>query len=581
VLNALTEFEAHELSEPTCNSVEHTSDFDSPSLEEAIRSPNANCWWEAIFSELSALDQKGVYEDIDRLPPGRKAVKHKWVLKVKRDKDGRIQKYKARLVAKGYSQIPGQDFTFTFAPTARWDSIRIILTLAAINDWDLRHVDIKTAFLNGQLDEEIYMEKPSMLGKGFWRLRKGLYGLKQSGRQWYKCVNQMYQEIGFARCESDWGVYRRFRELPATANHTETPIPSHYPLTTPNHTQFLQTLLTMSVDDMLYTSSTSLEADHVRDQIGSRFEITDMGEAEWILGCRITRWRSRKTLKLDQELYTTSLLRKFGFLNLKPASTPMDPKARLCKEMLPKTAEEKERCENYPYRELVGSLIYLAVCTRADIAYAVRELGRFMSGWGEAHWTAAKRVCRYLNGSRTHGVILGKKDEEYPLIRGFCDSDWASNEGRKSISGYLIQVYGNIVCWSSKQQVVVALSSCEAEYLATTHAAKQIMWMRNFMRELGFKEDKATSLYCDNQGTICCMRDPQSHVKMKHIDLRYHFIRWCVNNDIIDIFYIPGVDNIADLFTKALPLPAHSKWVRLLELDSVQGGVLEEHVPNP
>jgi hypothetical protein len=224
---------------------------DEPSFEEAINSPQAKEWWEAIFEELNSLEHKAVYEEVDRLPPGRKAVKHKWVLLIKRDKEGRISKYKARLVAKGFSQIPGQDFTFTFAPTARWDSIRIILTIAAVKDWELRHIDVKTAFLNGELEEEIYMEKPSMLGKGYWRLRKGLYGLKQAGRQWYKCVNAMYEEIGFKRCETDWGIYIRS----TTSSHS---------------------LLSMSVDDMLYASDTKIEADTVKNQVAANFEITNL-----------------------------------------------------------------------------------------------------------------------------------------------------------------------------------------------------------------------------------------------------------------------------------------------------------------
>jgi hypothetical protein len=214
--------------------------------------------------------------------------------------------------------------------------------------------------------------------------------------------------------------------------------------------------------------------------------------------------------------------------------------------------------------------MYLATCTRPDISYAVRELARFMSNYGRTHFDAAKRVCRYLNGSRSLGLIFGRRDEAYPLIRGFCDSDWGMGEDRKSISGYAIEVFACVVAWSSKQQTVIALSSCEAEYLSATHAAKQIIWTRALLEELGEIIKDPTILFCDNQGTICCSRDPANHSKMKHIDLRYHFIRWCVNNLIIEMIYIAGTDNFADLFTKPLAGPTHNKWLVLMNIRETQ-----------
>jgi hypothetical protein len=185
---------------------------DPATIQEAKLSVYWTEWLAALYEELEGLKAKGVYEEVDELPPGRKAVGNKWVLHIKRDKDFKITRFKARLVAKGFTQIPGQDFTFTFAPTARWESIRTLLTLTALYDWELRQVDVKTAFLNGPLDEEIYMHKPDILGKGYWRLRKGLYGLKQSGRQWYLDLHSKLQSIGFRHIEPDWSVH--IRRLP-------------------------------------------------------------------------------------------------------------------------------------------------------------------------------------------------------------------------------------------------------------------------------------------------------------------------------------------------------------------------------
>lgn len=261
---------------------------DPATLQEAKSSMYWTYWLAAIYEELESLKAKGVYEDIKTLPPGRKAVGSKWVLRIKRDRDGLISRFKARLVAKGFTQIPGQDFNYTFAPVARWVSIRTVLGIIAENDMELRQIDVKTAFLNGPLDEEIYMHKPTIVGSGYWRLRKGLYGLRQAGRQWYLELNKKLESIGFKRTESDWSVYIR-RSGDAL------------------------TILTASVDDMLLGSAGKAESDLVVAQLRSLYEITDNGEPTLHLGCNIQRDRERRTIKLDQRAYTVSILREFGY----------------------------------------------------------------------------------------------------------------------------------------------------------------------------------------------------------------------------------------------------------------------------
>jgi hypothetical protein len=217
--------------------------------------------------------------------------------------------------------------------------------------------------------------------------------------------------------------------------------------------------------------------------------------------------------------------------------------------------------------------MYAVVCTRIDIAWTVRELARFMADPGEEHWKAVNHVLRYLAGTPDYGIVFGGQ-QAVSEFRIFSDSDWGMGDDRKSISGFVVDLNGPI-SWSSKQQAVVALSSCEAEYLASTHAAKQTLWTRNLLEELGFPQLSPSILFCDNQGTIACAHDPTQHSKMKHINIREHFIRCCVNDRIIDIHHIPGIDNIADLLTKPLDKVIHSKWVKMLRLDADQGGVLD------
>jgi hypothetical protein len=275
---------------------------------------------------------------------------------------------------------------------------------------------------------------------------------------------------------------------------------------------------------------------------------------------------------LDQEQFVISILRQFGMERCNPVGSPL-PKFRLTHEMSPKTQSEKDAVSSLPYCAIVGKCMYLATCTRPDIAYAVRELARFMSNYGQRHFEAAKHLLRYLQGTRTRGIIYGNSTHVTPIFRSFANSDWAMSEDRKSISGYLIDCGGGPISWSSKQQGVIALSSCEAEYISCTHCARQIIWLRSLFRELGFNQDNPSILYCDNQGTVACTHDPHSHSRMKHIDLRAHFIRDCVNRRIIDVHHIPGVENPADLLTKPLDKLPHQKWLSIIRLDIDQNSI--------
>ncbi len=523
------------LDNATSNKVNDDDERDPPTVRHARRSKYWNEWLAAMHEELEALKVKEVYEEVDKLPPGRKAVQCKWVLHIKRDKDGRISRFKGRLVAKGFTQVFGQDFTFTFAPVARWDSIRSILCIAAMNNFELRHVDVKSAYLNAPLEEEIYLVAPEGCTSKYWRLKKGLYGLRQAGRQWYIHLHEAYSSLGFTRCESDWSVYIR-------------------------KTASALTISASSVDDLLIASSSKSESDLTASQIQEKFAITDGGDTEWLLGCRIRRWRERRLLMIDQEQYTTQILSDFKMENCNAVKMPC-PLFRLTTNMCSKTDDERLTAAQLPYCAIVGKCMYLSNCTRPDISFAVRELAKFMSNYGPKHYEAAKHLLRYLQGTRGRGIIYGNAPNPYPIFKAFADSDWAMSEGRKSVSGYIVELANGPLTWSSKQQVVIALSSCEAEYLACSHCARQILWLRSLFDELGFPQRHATSLFCDNQGTVACTHDPQAHSHMKHIDIPAHFIRDCVNHRLIDVIHIPGIENPADLLTKPLHRTIHQKWL--------------------
>jgi len=285
---------------------------------------------------------------------------------------------------------------------------------------------------------------------------------------------------------------------------------------------------------------------------------------------------TKKTCFIQMAVYTESILRDFGYANCNSVSTPMDPGARLS----PATAENSLKVKDYPYTSIVGKCMYLATCTRPDIAYTVRELARFMANYGPPHVAAAKHLLRYLRGTTSHGVTLGGSETRQPLFKALTDSDWGMGDSRKSVSGFLIMMGTSPLSWSSKQQAVVALSSCEAEYLATTHCTRDVLWFRNLFAELGFQQTQPTSLFCDNQGTVACTHDPHAHSKMKHIAIREHFIRDCIIKRLIDVIHVSNKENIADLLTKPLHRTLHVRWIKMLRLDASQGGVLERDPPS-
>jgi hypothetical protein len=457
---------------------------DPNSVKEARNSKYWNEWLAAMQEELASLKAKGMYQPVHTLPASRRAVQHKWVLHIKHDKSNTISCFKARLVAKGFTQIPGQDFNYTFAPVACWDSIRTVLSLATIHDYELRQLDVKTAYLNGPLDEEIYMHAPPGSDTPYWRLQKGLYGLRQAGQQWYLTLHETYSDLNYTRCESDWSVY--------TCNVGET-----------------VTISATSIDDILLATNSKEVSNVAMSELNSKFTVTDAGDAEWLLGCRITHWRDKHVLKLDQEQFMIRILREFGMEFCNSTVTPC-PKWRLTSDMCPSSDTERQNMSCLPYCAVVGKCMYLSTCMQPDISYAVRELARFMSNYGEKHFEAAKHLLHYLQGTRSRGLVYGNTPTTFPIFCMFADSDWAMSEGCRSVSRFIIECRGAPVAWSSKQHAIVALSSCEAEYLSCTHCARHVIWFCSLFQELGFSQKQPTVLYCDNKGTVACTHDPHS-----------------------------------------------------------------------
>ncbi|KAJ3529254.1 hypothetical protein NM688_g7878 [Phlebia brevispora] len=433
--------------------------FDEPrTLQEVRNREDWPKWKEAMDKEMEQFKKTGTYEETD-LPEGRKAVGCRWVFLIKRDSEGHILKYKAQLVAQGFSQIPGQDFFDTYAPVMRLESLRTLLALAAVRDWPVHQMDVVGAYLNADLEEEIYMRQVP----GFedntervLRLRKGLYGLKQSGRAWNKRVHELLAEkLGFVRINADFCAYIR-----VTADG-------------------LPQIILIHVDDMALIAANDELMAQLKGDLRPHLTLSDLGEIKTFVGLQILRDRKARRVTIHQQRYIHTVLERFHMLDSNPVSTPLDPNVPLTPTPVDASSLE------VPYSVAIGSLMYAAVATRPDIAFAVQSLSQFSSRPSQQHWTAVKHVLRYLKGTEGLGITYGLTADA-PLI-GYSDADWGQAlTDRRSVSGFAFLFAGDAITWSSKKQPTVALSTMEAEYLALSHASREAIWLRSLFHGLGF-----------------------------------------------------------------------------------------------
>jgi hypothetical protein len=454
----------------------------------------------------------------------------------------------------GNRQVPGCDYDRTSAPTARTEAFRLLLSYAATHDWETQQFDVKTAYLNGVLGPKDvqYMEQP----KGFeepgketyvWMLKKGLYGMKQAGRIWNKTMNRDMVSWGFKRVPCEWCDYWRRTEAGTI-------------------------MVGVHVDDFVAVGSSKGTIDKFRDDLKGSFEISE-GPLDLCLGIKLDRDRDSKTIALSQPVLIQHVITSFGQAEAYPAPTPMaDGALAFLKRPDPKEVlsnDETTRLSSLPYRSLIGSLMYIAIGSRPDISFAVSKLSQFLDCYRSHHWEAALRVVRYLKLTRNLRLVLGGPSF---LLTGFSDSSWAEEENRKSHMGYCFTVGSGVISWSSKRQATVAGSSTEAEYIAASEASREALWLRSLLHELnltpssptsvhsgGSFDEGATPIFCNNTGAITLAFDQAFHTRVKHIDVRYHFIREQVEALKVTMKRVSSAENVADIFTKPLARPSFEK----------------------
>lgn len=391
------------------------SNQDPRSVEEALTCSQREKWKAAMDKEYDALIQNQVW-DLTGLPEAKKAIKSKCVFKTKTDDTGKVVDYKARLVAKGCSQKYGTDFNETFSPVTRYSKIRTLLCLGLQLGMDIDHLDVTTAFLNGELKEEVYLEQPEgyILGKNkVCKLKRAIYGLKQASRVWYEKIHSILLNLDFNPLICTPCVYSK------TKGDTKL-------------------IVCVYVDDILLLSNNCVDKLKLKKQLASKLSIKDLGDVKMILGIRVIRDKDK--LYLDQKNYIEQVLCKFNMYDCKPVTTPN----AVGTQLNPAVATDDR-----PYRELVGCLNYLSSCTRPDITHTISYLSKFNNSHCEEHWFAAKRVLSYLKGTMDYCLTYIKSNLE---ITGYVDADFASDTlDRRSYSGYAFLLGNGAVAWESKK----------------------------------------------------------------------------------------------------------------------------------
>lgn len=421
-----------------------------------------------------------------------------------------------------------------------------MLATAVLEKWTATQMDVNTAYLNSEIKEEIYLLPPEGISKDkgqkkTWKLNKAIYGLKQSGRVWNEKLDEKLTAYGLKRLKADLCVYvKGVKEDIIVA--------------------------AVYVDDILILTRNEMKRKALQDYLHKNFEMKDLGKAKQFLGFEIQQDNLKEEIKLTQLEYIRRKLKEFGLEDCNPAGTPADPHINLNEEITQENLNDKEtEAFREQYLKAVGSLLYVAQMTRPDISLAVNLVSRFSKEPRNIHWTAVKRIFRYLKGTADTRIKYSKKQKQ--SLIGFSDADWGNDtRDRKSISGSVFMLNGAAISWYSKKQQTVALSTVEAEYIALAFTCQEAKWLRNLSSEVFGKREYDFIINSDSNGAISLTKNYCTNQRTKHIDIRHHFIRDMQNRGDIVVKYVATDDMVADILTKALPKPKHVKLTKLLGL---------------
>lgn len=522
------------------------------SYKMAMKSKDAKAWREACDKEMKNIMNMGVWEIVDR-PKNSPVVGGRWHFKLKLNPDGSINKHKARYVAKGYTQTEGVDYNDTYAPTGRLASFRILVAVAAAKGWSIEQMDAIAAFLNSDLQEEIYLELPEgydeeRANRKVAKLKKALYGLKQSARCWSDEVKDKFTAMNLIQNPHDACLW--------------------YSKTTDGR----ETLIYLHVDDMAITGN---NIDLIKETLKLKWKMEDLGPAHCVVGLKI---HSTITggYSLSQGAMIQTVLERFRVEDCKPASTPFPGGTKITRASDVEVQEFKSL--NLPYNSLVGSLMYIAQGTRPDIAYAVGALSQHLAHPSMPAWNMGLHVLRYLKGTQHVGLVYDGRDstivgnQSWHFPECHTESDWAGDPTtRRSTTGYLFKLNGAAVSWRSKLQPTVSLSSTEAEYKATTEAGQEVVWLRGLLENISISQPSPTVLCSDSTGAVSLTSKSIFHARTKHIEVQHHWIREQVLKKSIILRHISNKQMFADTLTKPLHPGPFREFRDMTGLDIIDG----------
>ncbi|KAG5371918.1 Retrovirus-related Pol polyprotein from transposon TNT 1-94 [Yarrowia sp. C11] len=533
-------------------------------FQQAIKSPARKLWQEAMGEEMKQIHKNDVFDliKVEEVPKGAKLISAKWVYDIKYGLDGGIERYKARLVARGFEQEAGIDYTLSFSPVIRFESVRFLLAMAANYNWAVHQMDVKTAFLYGVLDEPVYLTPPPGTDKGklqtqvqksklgalghmpgkkkpteIWRLKKSLYGLVQAPRCWNQTLHKSLLELNLVRHQTEHGLY---------SNAAKT------------------VFLGVYVDDILITGSDASGVADLKTKLSKVYEMKDLGEVEKFLGMHVKRDGKSGSFTIDMEQYITKMECELKLNSQDKVDSPLT-------QVLTKNCRLEEstakKVDATFYRQCIGKLSFLAHSVRLDIAFAVNFLATFNQEPMEVHMKALNRVMNYVCKTKKFALkYSGTKSDLCPTI--YTDANWGIGypECDRTYEGMVVMMCGGPICWRSAKQKSISLSTAEAEYMGLSEGAKTGIWLRQVLEEcnLGIPESQPLVIYTDNQAALQISTHPAFYPRTKHIARRFHYTREEVERKTIDVQYISTEQQLADILTKALNDADHEKAVRAL-----------------
>jgi hypothetical protein len=511
--------------------------------KELLEGSDGAHWKQANDSEFESLKQKNVFEIVPRSSINSDRVhKYKMINVVKTNHDD-TKRYKSRCVLAGWSMRKDIDYHETFSPTVKQESFKTCIVVAVQKNLEVHHIDYKTAYLNADMDTDVYMEIPEgydyredAIRAGFnpdnddlvVKVKKSIYGTPQAGRLWHKALNDHILTEGFKPYSKDPCIY--FKRNP-DGNIM---------------------IICLYVDDMLICAKNDKYLKRLKENLNKKYEMNDLGRVTKFLGLRFKQYNNR--IEIDLEQYIDKMLKRFNMEDCNASDVPALADISLSKQHGPSSEGERIQMTKVPYRELVGSLIFASISIIPQISADVSKLSEFMNNPGLVHWREAKRVLSYLKGIKSQKFIYFRDDSDDKFtLHGYVDADWAANhDNRRSRAGYVFKLGRCLISWASMMEPVVALSSAESELMAATLAAKQCVYIRDILEFLGYKQNKPTIIFEDNSACIRLSKNPEFHKRTKHIDIRYFFIREkYISNEIV-LVKVDTKHNIADLFTKPL-----------------------------